>query len=427
MKNLTLPIILIFISITGPFHKAIATTTDNTKPLYSPMILIENAIKQRDSGQIRQSVTLLEQGLALAPDNPRLKMELALSYFMAKNYDKARVLAEEVLAEEDIPEVVRANIFDFVAQIDATEKNTQQDTSLSRHKGFVYYGHDSNANVAPEDAQIDIGQLSSSSVERSDRFIGWLYDYSNFKFVKPKHPAIGQNKQSRFYYYHGFSFYGKKYDTVNTSDILYANGRTGLNYNITDNWFAKAKVNMAYIRLNNASLVNYYQLDGEVGYRIGHSKISMKLADNYRDYFNEKHLKFEGHHIRQSLVYTFSKNHAFDILAQATNHDANLNEKSYSYDGTDLSLSMHLYLTDHIVLGLSGEHNKNNYRDIQQYYLDNRRDEIAKYQLKIRILDLYSGLDTELSYSSIKRESNHQINEYNREIITLSLQYNFEN
>ena len=402
-------------------------TTGKTKLLSSPMILIGDAIEQRDSGKIKQSITLLEQGLELAPDNPRLKVELALSYFLEKSYEKARALAEEVLAEEDIPEIVRTNISDFVAQIDAVEKNTQQVKSITRHKGRVYYGYDSNANVAPEDAQIDIGQLPSSSVERSDRFIGWLYDYSTFKFVRPEHPVTGGNKQSRFYYYHGFSFYGKKYDSVNTSDILYANGRTGLNYNITDNWFAKAKANFAYIRLNDASLVNYYQLDGEVGYRIGHSKISMKIADNFRDYFNETHHKFEGHHVRQSIVYTYSKTSVFDVLVQASNHDANLNVKSFSYDGTDLSLSTYLYLTEHLVLGVSGEYNKNKYRDVQQYYSDNRQDEITKYQLNIRFLELYRGLNAELSYSSIERKSNNDINEYNREVVMLSLQYSFKN
>lgn len=419
-----LPILLIFITFTGYLHNAMATPTDNPKPLPASMTLVNDAIEQRESGKIKQSIILLEHGLELTPDNPRLKVELALSYFLENNYAKARMLAEEVLDVENIPEVVRTNISDFVAQIDAVEKNIKQDKNIVRHKGRVNYGYDSNANVAPEDTQIDIGQLPSTSVERSDRFIGWLYDYSNFKYAQP---VIGNNKPSQLYYYHGFSFYGKKYDSVNTSDILYANGRTGLNYNITDNWFAKAKANIAYIRLNDASLVNYFQLDGEVGYRIGSSKISMILADNYRDYFSDTLLKFEGHHIRQSLAYMYNKMSAFDIRIQVSNHDANLNEESYSYDGSDVFLSTNVYLSERIMLGISGEYNKNKYGDVQQYYTDNRQDEITKLQLNVRFLDLYDSFDAELSYSTIERRSNHDINEYNRAIVTISIQYNFKN
>jgi len=170
-------IVLIFVlSITSCYVVKMEMLLADTKLLSLPVILTENAVIQSGVNHAKQPLMMLEKGIHQTPGNLRFKVELALSYFIEKNYDKAKVLAEQVLAEKDLPEVVHNNILDFIVQIAAADQNYKKQTKMVRHKDNIVYGYDSNANIARKDAQIDTGQLLTSSVKGSDKFSAWLYD-----------------------------------------------------------------------------------------------------------------------------------------------------------------------------------------------------------------------------------------------------------
>ena len=80
-----------------------------TKSLSSPVTLIGNAVTQRDN--VKQSILMFENSHPQIPNDLIFKVDLALSYFMEKNYVK-----NNVLAEKDILEVVDNSIQGFIAQ-----------------------------------------------------------------------------------------------------------------------------------------------------------------------------------------------------------------------------------------------------------------------------------------------------------------------
>ncbi len=382
--------------------------------------LLEQAIEARNTGEVELSIALLNQELMTNPLNLRLKIELASSYFLLQEYDKAETLALEVLDSDAIPPTVRSNITMFVAKI-KQKQNSQSAVKFTQyHTVNVFSGHDSNANVAPADSTIDIGTLTESSAQKSSPFLGLSYDFTQFKPIQ-----ASTKHTSQMYHYNGVTFYNKDYFDLNQSDLMYLGARAGIKYDFSNQWFSKAKVAFTYIDLNNQKFAHDYLLSSQLGYTKSQSEIALQLSGNYKNYFRNVDQPKKGHTLKQSLLYRYEFKNNADFHFSVSNQDANLKQDRYSYDSLDYSTSFSLPVNEEVKLTLGGSYTKNKHRDIQQHYSHKRHDTLKKYHLKLNVLNIFQGFDSQFSYQYAERDSNNQINVYNRNLLMATLTYQF--
>jgi hypothetical protein len=108
---------------------------------------------------------------------------------------------------------------------------------------------------------------------------------------------------------------------------------------------------------------------------------------------------------------------------------ANLESKVYSYDATEYKIALTVPITskktNEIRVVLSSSYNQNKYRGVEPLYKDKRQDTTHKHRIRLDVLNLYNTLDTELSYTYFDRQSNHDLHQYNRDLLMLSFKYPF--
>lgn len=131
--------------------------------------LFKEGIFQREQGNVFTSIEALETVLSNQPSLHRARLELALAYFRALNYEQAQQQAQRVLDDPKTPDNVRVAVLAFMAQI----KRDQTALLANRHTwepsvsaGLLY---DSNVNVGPGSTILPGGSVLLSSVlPRSD-------------------------------------------------------------------------------------------------------------------------------------------------------------------------------------------------------------------------------------------------------------------
>ena len=128
------------------WQAAAAEPTDGSQD--PNQILFEKGMKALRSDQLFSAIEAFQQILSNAPDLHRARLELAVAYYRALDYDKARKAAEKVLKDPHVPPNVRVSILAFLAQVNEDQKKLDVP---SRFTPFVSVGtmYDSNVNIGP--------------------------------------------------------------------------------------------------------------------------------------------------------------------------------------------------------------------------------------------------------------------------------------
>ncbi|TXL72886.1 tetratricopeptide repeat protein [Vineibacter terrae] len=132
--------------------------------LQKAFAFVELAIKV---GDLEGAVAALERMLIIAPNLPRVRLELGVLYYRLGSYQVARRYVTDVLALPDVPPTVRTRAEAFLAEIDR---------QINPHKfsGSLLWGfrYQSNANAAPTGGTVRFGgidaQLDRQSTSRKD-------------------------------------------------------------------------------------------------------------------------------------------------------------------------------------------------------------------------------------------------------------------
>lgn len=349
----------------------------------------------------------------------REKLELASSYFSEKNYADARILVTEVLSEETLPKTVRENADRFLQIIKM--RGNLDNRFLSKYKNSlnVFSGRDTNANLAPGDALLEIGTLSESYTQRADDFYGLSYDFS----VSNPIEVVNKDKVESLYQRSGFSVYSKNYNTVDKSDLLVVSGRTDLSYFSRNQWYTSASAAITHVKLGGDSLVDYYRLSGKLGYQFDSSVLSLTLSTNKKNYVHSGDKEKEGYQFSQTINYRVDMPYDVILTLNVENSLMNLNESSYSYHSKTVGYSIYTPLGDYVRLVVGSGYTKYNYRGLEKYYLQQRADTVLKHRLQLEISEIYDDIGVELSYTNFDRLSNNDIHTYDRDVFMLSLKY----
>ena len=117
--------------------------------------IFDSAMKERDSGKIYDAIEKFEYILSRRPSLNRARLELAVSYHRASQYDDAMREFQTVLDDPETPEKVRLAILAYLGQISSDELKPESEHSFSYYTkvGALY---NSNINFAPLRGSVNI-------------------------------------------------------------------------------------------------------------------------------------------------------------------------------------------------------------------------------------------------------------------------------
>ncbi|MGB0721752.1 MAG: surface lipoprotein assembly modifier [Gammaproteobacteria bacterium] len=135
-----------------------------------------------DAGAVQEGLFALERVISADPENARVRLEIGRAYYLIGQYDRAKAEFSQVLSGNP-PENVRANINRYLEAIDRAEG-----VYLPKLTAYVEasVGYDSNANTAPGTAEfftptLGTGVLSATSLSQHTLFgeakVGGDYSY----------------------------------------------------------------------------------------------------------------------------------------------------------------------------------------------------------------------------------------------------------
>lgn len=376
---------------------------------------LQQGIELRQQGQLQQSVELLSQAIEQHPQQLRLQLELAVSYLHMGEFDLAQHWASAVLQAQQVPEQVRANIERFLANVERQRRGLSQSYWLQRAQLFA--GHDSNATIGPDDAELEIGELKRESVKSADQFAGLQYDAS---YLSNRLPTVSR-------YHLGISLYDKRYQDISRSNLSFANLRAGLQWPLQQ-WRLHANLAISHIYVGNDALANYgfVTVGGRWQLADQHS-VSVMAEANPRRYLQKEDEQRQGTRISQTLQYQFDWGNS-DIQAAADWRQANLDGTSESYDESQWSLSYSTpwqWYQQQWQLQWRSAYSQRDYRQRDELYVIKRDDHSWQHRLKLQ-WQWQKQWQLALSHQYDMRDSNLDIYQYQRQLTQLSLQYRMD-
>lgn len=216
--------------------------------------LFKEGVFQREQGNVFTSIEALETVLSNQPSLHRARLELAVAYFRALNYEQAAQQAQKVLDDPKTPENVRLAVLAFQAQI----KRDQAAVAAQRHTwepsvsaGLIY---DSNVNVGPSSATIPGTTLvlTPGSLPRSDE-AGVFQAGIAHTYNSPTVMRFGETA-SRFIWQSRAGLYHKAYFTERDFNLTALTLSTGPGWIAPGKWRANFNMQLDDLYLGDESL-----------------------------------------------------------------------------------------------------------------------------------------------------------------------------
>jgi Tetratricopeptide repeat len=240
------------------------------------------------AAQIREydkAASMYQRMLTVAPDLPRVKLELAMTYMQLKRFDDAERLVDEVL-KGDIPPEVRRNLEPMKAQL-------QEATRRHVWGGSVATGlyADSNANAAPNNGIVTLRfageelpfELSKDGKKRSDM---QAFAVANVTHQYRPQKELSEGVQAGWQ--SSASYYRNQYRNLSNLNIQVASVRTGPTITAMDGKLqAGATAGYNFITLDGHSYQRQYVGELTLGYVVdAATRLRLIPSKEWRDYIN---------------------------------------------------------------------------------------------------------------------------------------------
>ncbi len=368
-------------------------------------------------GDYEQALAAYERVAINEPNNKRVILETAQTYFMLGMYEEARTRFDIILADPTVPEIVKSNILARLNSIDSKTKKHFTNFGL-----LLGYGFDTNINntTGIGSYSVYIPQLGTNlnltpEEEKDSTFqeIGTIFNHIY------KHTENITLKNS-------VTFYTQSYTEENSKDLslislsttpIYTVDKTNymLTFGFDHIWYG-----------DDAYLNNYYIAP----------KISHLIKDNLIYEGSVKVTKkdfFEPNSDKNGVSYELSnkimqQDNRYGIIGLEAILGTEKRTKDTRTDVAKDHLSIKLNHTYKLYSNLSLNSNIS-YSDIKYKYTDinflsKRDDEI--YSFGVGLSYEYSKQTIlGLSYNYTNQNSNHEPFDYDKQVVKTSLYYNF--
>jgi tetratricopeptide (TPR) repeat protein len=391
--------------------------------------LFREGLYQREQGHLLAAIESLQTVLSLRPELDRVRLELAVTYYKALNYEAAKEQAEAVLRKPDVPDNVRLSILAFLAQLKNDQAATSQRKIWERSLS-VGLMHDSNVNAGPSSnlVQGGIPLLASTDLAHADTAATLSAGISH-SYQSPSPVQIGEST-ARFLWQSRANLYAKENFSDHASNLEIVTLSTGPAWFVLNKWRANVNVSFDHYQYGSAPLARYASILPSITWQLGNSELTWDALAQKREFARSGDIGKDSHYTATG-VYLGHVYHDAKVAAQAGirffREAADRNY--YSNDGTEF------FVGASAVTWQNGSvYGRYIQRDSKWDANEPALNVIRGETLKTYELGFHHDFKEETlkdwritgSYTTYRNGSNAYYYNYNRNMTSLSLSRNFD-
>ncbi len=296
------------------------------------------ALIERDAGNLYKAIESLHGILAASPKSHRAKIELAVAYYRALIFEEAERLAQEVLAEPDTPDAVRANIENFLQLIATRRRQAEANEHRLVYEFAFGAGEDDNVNQGPSSDIIDqpaaATPLPPGVTEETDAFATIAARLSH-TYTFPGSLQVGE-RAGQLLWQTQLSLFRKHYQDEKDFNVDVASISTGPAVFVTKAWRAKLNARLEWLRQSDDPLAWFGSLNPSYTRITDFGEFTIDGIVQHREYFGGTNEGREGMRFGAGLSYAqlfmddrvafLTGLRAYDQHAEAENREHDVQE-----------------------------------------------------------------------------------------------------
>lgn len=316
------------------------------EPNEDTQVLFDEAIQKRDSGKIYEAIKLFETILNNRPQLGRVRLELAVAYHRASQYDAAFKQFTTVLDNPETPESVRLAILAYLGQLksDQQKPETRHDFSYFIKAGLI---HNSNINSTPGSGQFDFtGARVTTGPEISS--LGTDITLTASHRYSKKSPLELAGAATRLEWQSQASLESNLYEKTSDFNINVVSLSTGPALISPGRWSSLANIRLDQIYLGGNALATFYSFNPVITFDFGnYNGLTLEASYLTRNYDQTIDTSRDSDEISYGAGYNTLFNQlasGFEIGFRSYDNDAKLDE--FSYDRQEIYASIFTSLSE---------------------------------------------------------------------------------
>lgn len=384
--------------------------------------IFEAAMEERDSGKVYDAIEKFEYILSRRPSLNRARLELAVSYHRASQYDDALREFQTVLDNPDTPEKVRLAILAYLGQLtsDEVKPKTEHSFSYYTRAGVMY---NSNINFAPLRGTDTIPDGQDTASPGIDTFFSASHRY------KDNEPFNAVGAATNFEWQSQLSWTGNNYTRNSDYSLNIISASTGPAFISTGRWNGAINLQVDQTYFGDSTLGTFVSVNPLITFDLGNYRgLTLELSYTDNDFKRPEDEGRDGHTMLGGAAYStlFSDaSNGLEVGFRLTDHTADDEQFGFSSEELYLGGFMGLGQASNVYLNLNFEQYEYDAPDQLASTPPTTRDEIESRYVLGYNYDFSSGylqgwtLNTYISYT--RNNSNIDYYNYDRKLFAINL------
>lgn len=382
----------------------------------------------REIGQLDEAIQTLESLLSTEPTLSRARLELAVAYYRAFNFDRAVENAKKVAASPQTPDNVRLAVTAFLARIEADRKaaiGQKHSFTPSVSLGYLF---DSNVNAGPDSAQLPGGwNLDGNDLRNSDYGVQAQAGLTH-RYLAPTALSLG-NGTGRFLWNTVGNVFHRGYKHQNDFDLTVTTLSTGPGVVVPNAWRAQINAQIDHIQLAGDPIANYYTLSPSYTKVLGSGELTIDALYVARNYTRQMDEARDSRYGSAGVSYGHMLPNRKTTLEAGVKLFRELADESrFSNNGFEVTAAASHAAWEHGSVYLRGAYRSSSFDGIESIYDETRTEKEMRGELGVAHVFSDGFMDKWRLGSSIVRtynKANLDIYKYQRNQINVTLGRSF--
>lgn len=248
-----------------------AMTDDHAQKIF------DLAMEERDSGKVYDAIEKFEYILSRRPSLNRARLELAVSYHRASQYEDAMREFQAVLDDPETPEKVRLAILAYLGQLASDKVKPESEHSFSYYTkvGALY---NTNINFAPLRGSLDyrVPDDEDTASPGLDTFLSASHRYRDNK------PFNADGSATHFEWQSQVSWTGNNYTRNSDFSLNILSASTGPAFISTGRWRGAINLQVDQMYFGGSTLGTFISLNPLVTFDLGNYR-GITVEASYMD------------------------------------------------------------------------------------------------------------------------------------------------
>ena len=384
-------------------------------------LIFDLAMAERDSGKIYDAIERFEYILSRRPSLNRARLELAVSYHRANQYDEALKEFQAVLDNPETPEKVRLAILAYLGQL------TRDELAPATEHSFSYYTkigllYNSNINFAPLRGSIDFNIPSGEDTESPgfDTFLSASHRYKDNK------PFDIDGAATHFEWQSQISWTGNNYTRESDFNLNIISASTGPALISTGRWRGAISLQIDQTFFGDSALGTFISLNPLATFDLGNYQgITIEASYTDNNFSRDEDQNRDGDSVMAGLAYSTLLGGVENGLETGFRiRTLSAEDDQFSFDGSEIYFGGFMGFADNDNFYLNLNFKQFNFDAVEPVSGIARDETESRYTLGFNH-DFSEGfftdwtLNTELSFT--KNNSNVDAFSYERTLFAINL------